>query len=49
MNSLISKYSLEGNDKGVPNGHFYLDKAGAKAVGNEVVKTHLGFTGAKRD
>lgn len=48
MNSLISKYSLEGNDKGTPNGHFYLDKDAAKAVSNEVVETHFGFTGSKK-
>jgi hypothetical protein len=32
MNSLIGRYSLEGNDNGQPNGNFYLDKDGAKAV-----------------
>lgn len=26
MNSLISKYSVEGNDGGVPNGHFFVRK-----------------------
>ena len=49
MNSLISRYSLEGNSDGTPNGNFYLDQAGAKAVASEVVGTHFGFTGAKRD
>jgi len=48
MNSLISVYSLEGNDGGTPNGQFFLDKEGAKAVAEEVVQTHFGFTGAKR-
>jgi len=37
MNSLISVYSLEGNDGGNPNGRFYLDKAGARAVADEVI------------
>jgi len=32
MNSLIGKYSLEGNDNGQPNGVYFLDKVGAKAV-----------------
>jgi hypothetical protein len=32
MNSLIDRYSLEGNTDGKPNGQFYLDKDGAKAV-----------------
>jgi hypothetical protein len=49
MNSLIGRYSLEGNDNGQPNGNFYLDKDGAKAVAQEVVGTHFGFHGAKRD
>ena len=45
MWSLISKYTLEGNTDGEPNGHFYLNLAGAEAVGKEVVRTHLGFIG----
>jgi hypothetical protein len=49
MNSLISKYSIEGNDMDQPTGQFYLDKDGAKAVCQEVVQTHFGFHGAKRD
>ena len=49
MNSLIGVYSIEGNDNGTPDGNFYLDKAGALAVSNEVVETHFGFKGAKRD
>lgn len=48
MNSLISRYSVEGNSDGVPNGNFYLDLPGASAVANEVVGTHFGFTGEKR-
>ena len=49
MNSLIGRYSLEGNTDGQPNGQFYLDKDGAKAVAQEVTQTHFGFHGAKRD
>ena len=49
MNSLISRYSIEGNNNGVANGHFYLNREGARAVSNEVVQTHLGFDGDQRD
>ena len=49
MNSLISKYALEGKTDGAPNGKFYLDKAGAAAVANEVVGTHFGFSGEKKE
>jgi len=49
MNSLISKYSVEGNSDGQPNGNFMLDLPGAYAVSHEVVGTHFGFTGSKRD
>ena len=49
MNSLISKYALEGKTDGAPNGKFYLDKSGAYSVASEVVGTHLGFTGEKRE
>ena len=48
MWSLISQYTIEGNDNG-PNGHFYLTLNGANAIGKEVVQTHFGFTGDKRD
>jgi hypothetical protein len=37
MNSLISKYSIEENDEGVPTGNFYLDLPAAYAVSHEVV------------
>jgi len=47
MNSLISKYSLEGNTGGKPNGHFFLNKEGVTAVATEVVATHMGFKGEK--
>ena len=49
MNSLIGKYSIEGNTDGAPNGNFYLDLPAAYAVSHEVTQTHFGFTGAKRD
>lgn len=47
MNSLISKYALEGNTGGKPNGHFFLNKEGVAAVAEEVVRTHMGFNGDK--
>lgn len=47
MNSLIFKYSVEGNSGGRPNGNFYLEKDGARNVAMEVVGTHFGFTGDK--
>lgn len=49
MNSLISKYSLEGKVNGAPSGKFYLDKSGMRAVSKEVVGTHFGFKGKKRE
>lgn len=49
MNSLISKYALEGKTDGSPNGKFYLDKSGAANVASEVVGTHLGFSGEKKE
>ena len=45
MNSLISKYALEGNTGGKPNGHFFLNREGVTAVAQEVVATHMGFKG----
>jgi len=49
MNSLISKFALEGKTDGAGNGKFYLDKSGAAAVASEVVQTHFGFTGEKKE
>ena len=49
MNSLIMKYALEGKTDGAPNGKFYLDKSGMRAVSSEVVGTHFGFKGKKRE
>jgi len=49
MKSLISKYAIEGKTDGSPNGKFYLDKAVAAKVSDEVVGTHFGFSGAKKE
>lgn len=49
MNSLIQQYSREGNTDDVPNGHFYMTKAGMERVATEVVGTHFGWKGQKRD
>jgi len=49
MKSLISKYAIEGKTDGNPNGSFFLDKAAAAAVSSEVVGTHFGFTGDKKE
>jgi len=47
MRSLISKYALEGQTAGKPNGNFYLNRKGFDEVAKEVVKTHLGRVGAR--
>lgn len=49
MKSLISKYALEGKENGAPTGKFYMDKSGMEAVSREVIGTHLGFSGKKKD
>ena len=49
MKSLITNYTLEGRTNDEPNGKFYLTKDGAKEVAKEVVGTHFGWTGDKRD
>jgi hypothetical protein len=49
MNSLISKYALEAKVDGAPSGKFYLNKDGMRAVSSEVVGTHFGFKGKKRE
>ena len=42
MNSIITKYAVETrNEEGKPSGKFFLDKAGARAIAEEVVETHL--------
>ena len=47
MNSLITKYALEGKTDGAPNGKFFLDKQALVAASKEVVGTHMGFKGDK--
>lgn len=49
MNSIIGAYSVEGNNEGTPTGQFYLTKKAGENISKEVVQTHLGFTGKKRD
>lgn len=44
MRSLIENYSLELKSDGAPTGHFYLDQSGAKAVAEEVLRTHGNIT-----
>ena len=46
MESIIAKYSLEGNTDGAPNGQFYVTKAGCEAIAKEVIGTHLHTTNA---
>lgn len=46
MKSLLSKYAIEGNTSGTPNGHFYITKGSAAEVSGEVANTHLGLKGA---
>lgn len=48
MNSLITTYALEGNTDGKPNGHFYMTKSGTKKACDEVIDTHYGFRGGKK-
>jgi len=49
MKSLLTNYTLEGRTNDEPNGKFYLTKNGAKSVAKEVVGSHFGWTGDKRD
>ena len=49
MWSIIQKFSVEGNTNGSPNGHFYLTPKGMEQVAREVVQTHYGWTGNKRE
>jgi len=49
MRSLINNYTLEGKTDDEPNGKFYLTKASAEEVAKEVVGSHFGWTGEKRD
>lgn len=49
MKSVIKNYALEGKcpTDGSPTGKFYLDLDALYKVGEEVVRTHIGYTGAK--
>lgn len=49
MKSVIEKYALEGRSEtdGTPTGKFYLDLPCLYNAGEEVVRTHIGYTGAK--
>ena len=49
MWSLIMQYAVEGNTKDHPNGHFYLTARGMESVAREVITTHYGWTGNKRE
>jgi hypothetical protein len=48
MRSLITKYALEGNTDDKPNGHFYVTKSAAAEACDEVVDTHFGYKGQKK-
>ena len=46
MNSMISKYAMEGRNKdGSKNGKFYLDHDSGYQAAEEIVHTHLGLSG----
>jgi len=47
MRSLIKTYALEGHGDNGPTGKFYLRESDFYKVGQEVVNTHLGFSGAR--
>ena len=49
MWSLISKYALEGNTNDLPNGHFYMTKDATERACDEVIDTHYGFGGTKKN
>lgn len=49
MRSLIKSYAVEGRTNDEPNGKFYLQRDGAEGVAKEIVGTHFGWTGEKRD
>lgn len=49
MNSLIMKYSHEGNSSGAPNHNYYMTQSDMQAVSKEVVRTHFGWKGQKLD
>lgn len=45
MNSLVSKYAIEGKTNGEKNGHYFMTKDATAAVADEVVQTHIGLKG----
>lgn len=49
MESLYKNYATEGKKNNLPDGHFWLDEANAKAASKEVVGTHLGLKGSALD
>lgn len=49
MWSLCEKFAVEGNTDEKPNGHFYLTPKGMERVAREVIQTHYGWYGEKRE
>merc|ERR1712146_580517 len=50
MRSMIEQYALEGKNKdGSGNGSFWMDEANARAASSEVLDTHKGLKGQKRE
>lgn len=49
MWSLCQKFAVEGNTDEEPNGHYYLTPKGMERVAREVITTHFGWTGSKRE
>lgn len=49
MHSIISKYALEQKIDGKPSGNFFLSKDGMRSISSEVVGTHFGFKGKKKE
>ena len=48
MRSLIQNYALEGRGANGPTGQFYMDHNAMEGVAEEIVRTHLGYTGAQK-
>ena len=45
---MIEDYAFESrNDAGMPSGKFYLNEDAARRAGEQVLSTHLGYTGDK--
>ena len=49
MNSIVSKWAIEGKTDGVKNGHFFMTMDKTAEVCREVVATHLHMTGPEGD